>query len=178
MKHTSWLPQTQHNRPSHTAILKQYFELNCTVSMSDSHPGTKHQLHLSFLLSHKIILSQNTVRWLLVIDMNVSQPHKFRLLQNHQNSTIRTLKSLFGPEVRAALTSDGRQVVFMARGPGLTPSGIPAGREPEPVMQMWRPLNWQFKPVYGLDLPAPALRIMIGWLWFPISQFHTQDLWN
>lgn len=48
VKHTSWLPHTQHGRPSQTVILKQYFQLNRTVSVSVSHPGTKHQLHLPF----------------------------------------------------------------------------------------------------------------------------------
>lgn len=34
---------------------------------------------------------------------------------------------------------------------------------------MWRPLTWPFIPVYGLDLPAPALHIVIGWLQWSFS---------
>lgn len=75
----------------------------------------------------------------------------------------------------AALTLDDRQVAFMAQGPGITPSGIPIGREAEPVAQMWRPLTRQFRPFCGLYLPAPAFCTVIGWLQFPILQFGASN---
>lgn len=39
----------------------------------------------------------------------------------------RTLTPLPGPKVSRSLTLDDNQVAFMARGPGITPSGIPIG---------------------------------------------------
>lgn len=120
----------------------------------------------------KILYSQNMVMWKLLIDMNVMSSVYFRFIKTAQP---KTLKSLFSPEVSGC--SDIWQQVsgFMARGPGLTPSGIPTGRETEPIMQMWRPLTWKSMPVNGLDLPAPALLILIGWLQFIIIFGSRED---
>lgn len=129
---------------------------------------------LHVFLSHwkKILFSQNTVMWNLVVDMNVMSSGYFRF---NKTAQLKTLKSLFSPEVPGC--SDIWQQVsgFMARGPGLTPSGIPTGRETEPIMQMWRPLTWKSMPVNGLDLHAPALLILIGRLRFIIIFGSRED---
>lgn len=73
-----------------------------------------------------MISSKNTGTPLLVIDIGVNQPHGVRFLPIGQDGIMKHSKL-------SATTLDDWQAVLKACGPGVTPSGIPTGREAEPA---------------------------------------------